>query len=84
MVGEVEVGVAAVKDFPEEDAEVVADALEGLEEHFAGLGVDAVEDFVEFGFGLDEVVVLAGEELEALLGFLAFFDGDEVDGADAV
>ena len=84
LVGEVEVGVAAGKDFLEKQAEVVADALEGLEEHFAGLGVDAVEDFVELGFGLDEVVVLAGEELEALFGFSAFFDGDEVDGADAV
>ena len=84
MIGEVEVGVAAGKDFLEEDAEVVADALEGLEEHFAGLGVDAVEDFVEFGFGLDEVVVLVGEELEALFSFLAFFDGDEVDRADGV
>ena len=84
MVGEIEVGVAAGKDFLKEKAEVVANALEGLEEHFAGLGVDAVEDFVEFGFGLDEVIVLPGEELEALLGFLAFFDGDEVDRTDAV
>ena len=83
MVAEVEVGVAAGKDFLKEKAEVVANALKGLEKHLAGLSVDAVENFVELGFGLDEVVVLAGEELKALLGFLAFLNGNQIDGADA-
>ena len=84
LVAEVEIGIAAGKDFLKKKAKVVANALEGLKKHLAGLGVDAVENFVELGFGLDKVIMLAGEELEALLGFLAFFNGDQVDGADAV
>ena len=30
-------------------------------------------------FGFDQIVVLRGEELVALLGFFVFLDGDEID-----
>ncbi len=81
FVDEFEVGFTAAEDFREHIAEVFADALECFDEHGAGLGIDAGDDLVEFVFGGDEVVVLLGEELEALFSFFVFLDGDHIDGA---
>ena len=58
LVHQNQVGFAAAEDLGEHGAEVVADLLEGLREHLARLGVDAVDDFEQLRLGLDEVVVL--------------------------
>ena len=65
-------------------AEIVADFLERLHEHLPRLRVDAVDDFEQLRLGLDQIVVLLGQELMALLGFLVFLDGHQVHRAHFV
>jgi len=58
--------------------------VEGFGEAFGGFDVDFLDDGEEFGLGVDEVVVLAAEEVVAFFEFVEFGDGVEVDGADGV
>ena len=51
---------------------------EGFGEEALGLGVDAFDDFEQFGFRRDQVVVLLAEEIVAFFEFFEFFDRVEV------
>ncbi len=57
----------------------VADLLKRLAEELFGRGVDLGDDLQQLFLGLDQVVVLLGEELEAFLQFVVFVDRLDID-----
>ena len=84
LVRQNQVRLAAAEDLDEHRAEIVADFLERLHEHLPRLHVDAVDDFEQLRLGRDQIVVLLGQELIALLGLLVFLDGHQIHRADFV
>src|SRR5690606_6068749 len=79
---ELELGAAASERFPEELAEVLLHAREGLGEHLAALAIDVVDERAELSLALVEILFLSALELVAALELLDLVDGFEVDAAE--
>ena len=79
-----QVRLAAAEDLGEHRAEILADFFKRFGEHLPRLHVDAVDDFQQLRLGLNQIVVLLGQKLITLLGFLVFLDGHEIHRADFV
>ena len=84
LIDQYEVGLAPLEHLGEQRAKVVPNLLEGGPEHIRGLGVDLLDHLEQLLFGFDEVVMLCGQKLVPLLGFLVLLDGDEVHRPHAV
>jgi hypothetical protein len=82
LVDESEVSLAFLaEEFLEHVAEVEAHLGEGFGKAALGFLVDALDHGEQLGLGVDEIIVLVAEEIVALLEFIVFLDGIDVDGA---
>ena len=79
FVHEQQVRLPAAEHLDEQRPEIFTDLSESIGKHLLRLRVDAVDHLQQLLLGLNEVVILAAEELVALFGLLVFVNGDEID-----